>query len=137
MKNYTPKKMIALSFFIFALCITSGTAQANVELAEQRATSLHETIKSSDKADWKAYVEENYSEQFLEKHEMSKHVGMLERLHNDFAKSTIISVKKTDSKVAMVIERISDKHRVTFELSLDETDADKVNGISVEAGELK
>ena len=137
MKNYMPTKITALSFFIFAICITSGNAQTNVKLAEQRATLLHETIQSSDKADWKAYVENNYSQKFLEKHETSKHVGMLERLHKDFGKSMILSVKRTDTKVAMVIERISDKHKVTFELSLDETDADKVNGISVEAGELK
>ena len=137
MKKYTPTKMIALSFFILALCSTSSNAQAHVELAEQRAKLFHEALQSSDKADWEAYIEENYSKAFLEKHAISKHVGMLERLHNDFGKSTISSIKKSDAKVAMVIERTSDKHRVSIELSLDANDGDKVNGISVEAGELK
>ncbi len=136
MKIHTPIRMVALSFFFFVIGIAKSNAQSNDAIAEQIATSFHEAIKSSDKTVCETYVVENYSKKFLEQHGMSKHVGMLERLHKDFSNSKITSVKKTDNKVSMAIERTSDKHKVTFELSVDAEDDYKVNGISVEAGEL-
>ena len=137
MKINTSIKSITFAFFIFALGIACGNAQTKNEVGDQRARLFHEAIKSSESSVWKAYVQENYSAEFLEKHELATHIAMLERLHKDFSKSKILSLKKSSTKISMIIEKINDRHQVIIELSLDRMDADKVNGISIEAGELK
>ena len=137
MKINTSIKSITFAFFIFAMGIMCGNAQTKNEVGDQRARLFHEAIKSSESSVWKAYVQENYSAEFLEKHELATHIAMLERLHKDFSKSKILSLKKSSTKISMIIEKINDRHKVIIDLNLDGMDADKVNGISIEAGELK
>jgi len=117
--------------------VTDMTGQSSNELLETRAKDMHEALKSQNEADWKNFIAANYSKDFLEQHEMSKHVGMFKRSSKDFSDSKISSLKVVEDKVLMVIERNSDKHKVTFELNYDKDDDNKFNGLSIEAGELR
>jgi hypothetical protein len=67
---------------------------------------------------------------------MPGHLEMFKRLHKDFSDSDLKSIRVKDDKVLMVIERKSDKHLVTLELSYAADENYKLNRLSIEAGEM-
>lgn len=111
-------------------------AQGLDQIVEKRAQEMHRNFIQSNEKEWELFILNNYSQKFLEKYEMSRHLEMFRRLNNDFSNSEIKSIKVKEANVFMVIERISDKHVVTFNLDYDENDSYKFNGFSIEAGEL-
>ncbi len=130
-------KSICILLMAFTLSALSVNAQTAEKKMEERAKMMHETLKSSDQMVHEAYVKENFAKNLLEKYEMSRHTGMFKMINRDFSDSKIVSLKfPDDNKVFMAIERNSDKHRVTFDLSFDPKDDYKINGLSIEAGEL-
>lgn len=129
-------RKIIMLFVVFAFATISVNAQSPEDIMKDRAAKMHETLKTKDIEKFKKFVNENYNERLLKEYEMSFHTGMLERLSKDFSESKIISKKVKDNKLSMVIERIRDKHRVSFEISFDDKDEYKINGIGVEAGEM-
>ena len=118
----------------------AGTAtlvsQSASKIVEQRALELYEALKSPDEAAWEGFINENFSHEMLEKYEMSRHLEMFRRLHNNFSASSIKSIQVKEYKVSMVVLRSSDTHPVTFEISHDKKGDHRINGLSIEAGEL-
>ena len=105
--------------------------------ADDRAKLMHRAITTNDSEFVKTFVEENYSKRLLEKYDIQKHTGMLNQLRREFKDSKIVSIKEQeDNKLLMVIERISDKHKVMFELFYSPKDENKIDGVGIEAGEL-
>lgn len=98
---------------------------------------MHETIISSDEAHCENFIKGNYTKRLLEKYDMEWHLDMFKRLHRDFSDSQITSMKFFEDKVLMEIQRITDNHKVTFEITYDQEDNYKFNGFSIEAGELR
>tara|TARA_R110002051_G_scaffold181774_1_gene251258 strand:+ start:24687 stop:25079 length:393 start_codon:yes stop_codon:yes gene_type:complete len=129
-------KTILMLFMTISLASINVNAQTSEETMKDRAEKLHQTIKSKDKAVHKKFVNENYSKEFLDKVEASRHTGMLERLNKDFSDSKVVSMKVKENKLLMLIERNSDKHLVTFDISFDPKDNYKINGMGIEAGEM-
>lgn len=130
-------KRILFALLILILVFPISTqAQDKDKTLEKRAKDMHEALKSSDKKVWEAYIKENYSEKFLEKYDVARHVDMFQRLHGDFGKSKILSTKLTGEKYLMVVERISDGHKVTFELIPAKEKPFKIDGLGIEAGEI-
>lgn len=130
-------KSICILLTVFTLSAFSVNAQTAEQKMEERAKMMHETLKKSDQAAHETYVKENFAKNLLEKYEMSRHTGMFKMMNRDFSDSKIVSLKfPEDNKVFMAIERNSDKHKVTFDLSFDPKDDYKINGLSIEAGEL-
>ena len=111
-------------------------AQDAVDILEKRANELHLAIVRSDEALRQDFIEQNYSRKMLEDYGMDKHLGMFERLHNDFAQSEITSLKIKDDKLYMAVERKSDGHRLTFVINYDPGEEFKFDGFSIEAGEF-
>ncbi|WP_417881837.1 hypothetical protein [Xanthomarina gelatinilytica] len=129
-------KNILMLFMALALTSTTVIAQASEDTMKDRAEKLHQVLKTKDIAVHKKFVNENYSKKFLDKVEMSRHTGMIGRLNQDFSDSKVISMKVKEDKLLMLIERNSDKHHVTFDISYDPKDNYKINGMGIEAGEM-
>ena len=133
MKSY---KSILVLLIACAITCLNANAQNTEEKIEKRAKMLHETFTKSDKNLHKKFIEENFSSKLLEKYEISRHTNMLKKLNRDFGNSNIISIVTSNKSAKMVIERISDKHKVTFDISFDPNEEYKINGFNIEAGEL-
>lgn len=129
-------KTILMLFMTLALTSMSVNAQTSEDIMKDRAEKLHQTIKSMDKEAHKKFVKENYSKEFLDKVEASRHTGMLERLNKDFSDSKMVSIKIKGNKLLMLLEKNSDNHQVTFDISFDPNDNYKIKGMGIEAGEM-
>ena len=117
-------KKIALLLIINTL-VTFAFAQTREQAMEKRAREFHRIISLSDKAQWKKFIEENYSKTLIERPMKAKikqqnnddvseeeddikgtvddKVKMLERLHGDFGDSKISSLKTTGDNVEMTV----------------------------------
>ncbi|MAX70925.1 MAG: hypothetical protein CMC76_07445 [Flavobacteriaceae bacterium] len=131
-------KNILMLFMALALTSTTVIAQASEEIMKQRASEMHSLIKVDDADKHKEFILKNYSKKLLEKYEMERHTGMFKMINKDFRDSKIVSMKPNvkENKLLMLIERISDKHQVTFDISYDPKDNYKINGMGIEAGEM-
>lgn len=136
MKNFLKMKSIFLVLMTVSISAFTLASQTPKETMEKRAKSLHETLMKSDTSAHEKFVNANYSQEFLDKVEASRHAEMLKRLNKDFSDSKIVSLKVKENKLLMLIERNSDKHRVTFDISFDPKDEYKINGMGIEAGEM-
>jgi len=122
-------------FAVFAFATVSVNAQSSEDTMKDRATKMHEVIKTKDNAKFEKFVNEHYSSRLIKEYEMSFHTGMLERLSGNFSNSKIISQTIKDNKLSMVVETTRDKERVSIEISFDEKEDYKINGMNVEAGD--
>src|SRR6267154_6585760 len=115
-----------ITFLVFSLLWLGANAQETKEqIMEKRAREMHSVIKLSDQAQWKKFVTENYTQEFIErpmKSQVSKSdnsgataekketpgnvdgkASMFQRLHNDFGDSKISSIKPNGDKLEMVL----------------------------------
>lgn len=131
-------KNILMLFMALTLTSTTVFAQATEEIMKQRASEMHSLIKDNDADKHKEFILENYSKKLLEKYDLERHTGMFKMLNKDFSDSKIVSMKPDlkENKLRMLIERNSDKHQVTFDISYDPKDNYKINGMGIEAGEM-
>jgi len=131
-------KKIVFAFLILVMIFPiTSFGQEKDQTMEKRAKGIHEALKSADKKVWENFIKENYSDKLLEKYPVSKHIDMFQRLHTDFGDSKILSLKPSDTKFLMVVERKSDGHRVTFELISAKDKPYKIDGFGIEAGEIE
>lgn len=149
---------------LFALIILQGilfnvSAQdSRDKVIEKRAREMHRVIGLSDKAQWKKFVIENYSQALIDKpmkavvntseqgtaepsaeiksaDNLEAKVAMYKQLHEDFGNSKIISIKPKDVSLEMVVENNSGL-KGTFFLTFDKKTPYLIDGISIEAGEV-
>ena len=130
-------KTILILTMIFVLSAFTTYAQNSGMSMEDRTRMMYDTFTDSDKDVHEKFIKDNFSKKLLEKYKMSRHMEMFKMLNRDFSDSKIVSIKaKDDDRIFMVIERNSDKHRVTFDLTFDADIPHKINGFAIEAGEL-
>lgn len=132
-----PKKTIFILLFAFSLSTLTVHGQNAGTTMEDTAKMMYDTFKDSDKEVHQSFIQNNFSAKLLEKYKMSRHMEMFKMLNRDFSDSKVVSIKKKEgNKVYMVIERNSDQHKVTFDLSFDPEMPHKISGFAIEAGEL-
>jgi hypothetical protein len=121
---------------------------------EKRARELHRILGVDDKEQWKKFMKENYTKAFLERPVKSKietrdkesdqptattttadnleqKAQMFQRLHNDFSKSKIISLKPEGEKVDMILENTSGL-RGNFEIKFEKDKPYLIDGIGIQ-----
>lgn len=97
----------------------------NSKILEQRAKDFHQTISKNDKDGWLKYMKENFTTALIERPmraqvatsendganatattsetNVEAKLTMFQRLHEDFGKSKIASVKVSNNKVVMIL----------------------------------
>jgi hypothetical protein len=142
-------------FTIFALSGLgfSAFAQESMEkIMEKRAKEMHRVIGLSDADQWKKFVKENYTQALIDKpmrseaktntgkstnsstetiNALDAKAGMFQRLHGDFGKSKIVSVKPTEASLEMILK---DENGLTgvFKLKFDKNNPYLIDGLGVE-----
>jgi hypothetical protein len=117
-------KNIFTALIMFISCIVF--AQDKTKTLDQRARDFHKAISKNDKGEWKKYMLENFTQALIDRPMRAKVVtsekdnsspssttntetqveaklAMFERLHYDFGKGKIASVKIEGEKVEMTI----------------------------------
>jgi hypothetical protein len=148
------KNVVTLLFVVS--CFVRSQAQSSMkEIMEQRAREMYRVIGLSDKAQWKTFVKENYSEALIDKPMVAKiqtdengqstgsevktannleaKAAMFERLHNDFGESKIVSLKSGDANLEMIL-RSSDGNSAKFNFNFQKETPYLISSFSVEAG---
>jgi hypothetical protein len=148
------KKLIILSLLLgsFGLSI----AQDNLtKTMEKRAREMHRIIGLDNKAEWKKYIQENYSQSLIDKpmraardngegtaqqsspakgnDALEAKTNMFQMLHQDFGNSSILSLKTEAEKAVMVLQN-EQGMMGTFTLTFDKQSPYLIVGIGVEAG---
>jgi hypothetical protein len=134
-----------LLMLTFALLGIGSQAQDSMEKTmENRARELHRVLGLTSSDDYKKFMRENYTQVLIDKPvKMSKQVSdsdggnensksegldnltakaqMYTQLHQDFGGSKLVSLKRTDNKIAMVLknsEGLTGTFNLTFEKSM-------------------
>jgi hypothetical protein len=131
-----------LLLLAFAWLVFGTSAQDSMEKAmEERARELHRVLGLTNSEDYKKFMRENYTQALIDKPvKMSKQVSdsdggndnsksegmdnltakaqMYTQLHQDFGGSKLVSLKRTDNKIVMVLkngEGLTGTFNLTFE----------------------
>ena len=127
---------------------------------ESRAREMHRVIGLSDKQQWKKFIKENYTQALIDKpmravvqtsdngststssesqpkvaDNVEAKAGMFQRLHEDFGKSKILSIKSSDGKVEMVVKN-EDGLGGTFILKFDKNKPYLIDGLGIEVEDV-
>lgn len=143
-------------FILFAAlgALTLQLFAQETETMERRAREMHRVIALDDREQWKAFMKENYTQSLIDKPmrtvvessdgratapaSETKHTdnleakaGMFERLHDDFGKSKIVSIKPDGEKLEMVVKN-SDGLSGTFKLKFSKDKPYLIDGLGIE-----
>jgi hypothetical protein len=140
----------------------SSFAQESIQqVKEKRAREMHRVIGLDDKEQWKKFMKENYTQTLIDKPmravaetsdngttktastEPSKQAdnleaktAMFQRLHEDFGKSKIISIKSGDENLEMIVK--SDNGlSATFILKFDKNKPYLIDGLGIEVQDVE
>jgi hypothetical protein len=126
-----------------------GSAQeVRSKAIEKRAREFHRVIGLEDKALWKKFITENYSQALIDKamksvvninsqsttttaENIDEKTGMFQRLHQDFGDSKIVSLKPVDDNLEMILES-SKGLKGTFNLKFNTKDPYLIDGIGID-----
>jgi GH15 family glucan-1,4-alpha-glucosidase len=137
--------------FAIVSALAQDTKQATME---KRARELHRTMGLDDKAQWKKFMKENYTKSLLERpvkssvktteketasststtstaNNLEEKLKIFERLHNDFGKSKIVSLKPVNEKIEMILENASG-NKGNFSIAFENSKPYLIDGIRVE-----
>lgn len=115
---------------IGCLTIASAFAQNSKHVTmEKRARELHRVLGLNDKEQWKKFMKENYTKSMIDRpaksnvettkessgsggartttEQLEEKTKVFERLHSDFGKSKIVSLKPVNEKIDMILEDAS------------------------------
>ncbi|HEY0653164.1 MAG TPA: hypothetical protein VGD65_08545 [Chryseosolibacter sp.] len=117
------KTAITLTLFLFSFHVFGQDDKS--KLLEQRARNLHNVLGKNNKAAWKSFMTRNFTQALIERpmraqvvttendnasstststeHAIEAKLAMFERLHQDFGKAKVSSVKVEGDKVAMTV----------------------------------
>ena len=121
---------------------------------EKRAHELHRVIGLNDREQWKNFMKENYTKSLLERpvkssvktteketasstnatstaDKLEEKLKIFERLHNDFGKSKIVSLKPVSEKIEMILENTSG-NKGNFSIAFENSKPYLIDGIRVE-----
>ena len=145
------------NLFLICCCfaIVSAFAQDSKQATmEKRARDLHRIMGLNDKEQWKKFMKENYTKSLLERpvkssvktteketasstntastaDNLEEKLKNFERLHNDFGKSKIVSLKPVNDKIEMILENTSG-NKGNFSITFENSKPYLIDGIRVE-----
>src|SRR5689334_1087177 len=157
--NTLNMKRLILIMIAFGL-VSPLAAQEIQKVMENRAREMHRVIGLDDKDQWKKFMKENYTQALIDKPmravtESSNHgsttasssnqpkstdnleakVAMFQRLHEDFGKSKILSVKQSgDGKLEMDVKN-EDGLSATFIFKFDKNNL--IDGLGIEVQDVE
>jgi hypothetical protein len=125
-RNFHAMKNLFLICCCFA--IVSACGQNKQATMEKRARELHRIMGLNDKEQWEKFMKENYTKSLLERpvkssvktteketesststtstiDKLEEKLKIFEKLHNDFGKSNIVSLRPVNEKIEMVLEK--------------------------------
>jgi hypothetical protein len=147
------KNLLLLAFVLFGF---GSYAQDSMEKTmEARARELHRVLGLTSSDDYKKFMRENYTQALIDKPvKMSKQVSdsdggsesnksegmdnltakaqMYTQLHQDFGGSKLVSLKRTDNKIAMVLKN-GEGLTGTFNLTFEKTKPYLIEAIGIQA----
>ena len=151
------KKIVLLLVSLVGMITLSGAQDAMETVMEGRARELYRVLGLTDKAQYRKFMQENYTKTFLEKpvkmnrvvsdsdgnnssatqEDKSKDVleaktQMYGRLHDDFGGSKMVSLKQKDNKVDMVLRSTSGLTG-TFIFTFENSKPYLIDGMGVQA----
>jgi hypothetical protein len=146
-----------ISILIISTLSFQALAQDSKEkIMETRSKEMMRVIGLNDKEQWKKFIQENFTEAFINKNMKAKVVGadsndgttvseetieannleakanMFARLHSDFGDGKISSLKITGDKVEMIVDAAQLKG--TFSLKFEPKKPYLIDGLGIEAG---
>ncbi len=146
---------LVLIVIMVLTCITLTLAQESREqIMEKRAREMHRVFGLNDRAAWKKFIKENYTQALIDKPMRAKvqtsdngsdkssetssadnleaKTDMFERLHNDFGGSKITSLKVIGDDVEMIV--LGDMGlKGTFRLKFDVAKPYLISGLGISA----
>ncbi len=145
-----------LAILIIATSFTAALCQDTKEaVMEKRARELHRIIGLSDEAQWRKYIQENYTQALIDKpmrtavkegdqgpavtsevkssNNLDAKVKMFGRLHDDFGGAKLVSIKSTGETLNMNLDN-GDGLIGTFKLKFENNKPYRIDGIGIQAG---
>ena len=145
-----------LTLILFSAVWSASFGQESMEkVMEKRARDMHRVIGLTDKAQYRKFIQENYTEALINKpmraavkegdqgetntsevkstNNLEAKVKMFERLHGDFGGARIVSIKSNAEILKMVLDN-GEGMTGTFQLKFDKTKPYLIDGIGIEAG---
>jgi hypothetical protein len=144
--------MKLLFLIAFVACSLAARAQDSMEkIMERRARELHRVICLSNKEEWKKFVKENYAQSLIDRPMKAQVDGpsgtaetvvadniegkaqMLNRLHEEFGSSKIVSIKPKGEAVKMELDN-GQGLIGTFTLKFSKNQPYLIEGLGIEVG---
>lgn len=152
-----PKRLLLPLFMLLQVAV--ATAQETPEkIMEERTRELYRVITVADKAQWKKFVQENYTQALIDKPsrfsvqvsddgtsstgssqeitadtKLEAKAKVFSQLHDDFGDSVLSSIKIENQTGQMILKSPSGLSG-TFKLTFEKSKPYKIDGLSIEAG---
>lgn len=148
---------------IAAIIVTSLpllAQEAPEKIMEKRAREMHRVISLDDKEQWKAFMKANYTQALIDKpmravvessegdntsttassqpkttDNLEAKTAMFQRLHDDFGKSKIVSIKSEGEKTEMVVKNEGGLSG-TFILTFSKDKPYLIEGLGIEVQDI-
>jgi hypothetical protein len=149
------KKLFTIAVLsIFTMMAIGQDTQEKI--MEGRATEFYRVLGLQDRGQYKKFMQENYTKAFLEKpvalnrvvveageekpsqvknksmDKLDQKADMYQQLHDDFGGSKLVSLKRTENKIEMVLKSSSGLMG-TFTLSFEKNKPYLMEGLGVQA----
>ena len=143
------------SLLAFLLLLTPYLQDTREQIMEKRAREMARVMSVNDPAQWRKFVQENYSQSLIDKPMRAKvetsdngqvvssnsqtasnleaKAAIFEQLHQDFGDGEIKSVKVSGNQAEMVIFSPAGL-RGTFKLTFDTAKPYLITGLGIDAG---
>jgi len=154
-------KQLILFVAIVGLGMPVKAQESAEKVMEKRAREMHRVIGLDDKEQWKKFMKENYTQALIDKpmravaetsdngstsassnsqpkttDNLEAKASMFQRLHEDFGKSKIISIKPNADKLEMIV-RSDDGLNATFILKFDKNKPYLIDGLGIEIQDVE
>ncbi len=150
------KNVIAL-LVILSSCLVTLAQDSIEKIMEKRAREMHRVINLEDKAQWKKFIKENYTQALIDRPMRAKvqtsdndnttsstteekaadkleaKAAMFSRLHDDFGNSKIISIKTVAENLVMVVKG-EDGMMGTFKFKFENKSPYLIDALGIEVG---
>ncbi len=142
-------------FILLYGATTLGMAQETKEaIMEKRAREMHRVLGIDDPAQWRKFIQENYTQTLIDKpmratvqsdggdvsksesnsaNNLEEKTKIFQRLYDDFGQGKILSLKTKGDNVEMVIAGEMGL-KGTFKLNFDPAKPHLISGLGIEAG---
>jgi|SRR5688572_3584650 len=160
-RNTLTMKRLVLIVAIVGWCIPSLAQESAEKTMEKRAREMHRVIGLDDQEQWKKFMKENYTQALIDKpmravaetsdngstttsstneakaaDNLEAKAAMFQRLHEDFGKSKIISIKPGEEKLEMIVKNDGGLS-ATFILKFDKSKPYLIDGLGIEVQDVE